>query len=110
MTLQRYLYSYTIQQINLTLSVHIAKIIKNMRKDFYYNIIFRPEPKGGFTVIVPSLPGCITYGKDLKEARKMAVDAIKAYIASLRKHKEPIPNDKESFFTSVEIKKALVHG
>jgi predicted RNase H-like HicB family nuclease len=40
----------------------------------------------------------------------MAVDAIKAYIASLRKHKEPIPNDKESFFTSVEIKKALVHG
>jgi len=81
-----------------------------MKKNLYYNIIFRPEPEGGFTVIVPSLPGCITYGKDLKEARKMAVDAIKAYIVSLRKHKEPIPNDKEGFFTSIEIEKALVHG
>lgn len=81
-----------------------------MRRNLYYNIIFRPEPEGGFTAIVPSLPGCITYGKDLEEAKKMAVDAIKAYIASLKKHKEPVPTDQESFFTSVEIKRVFVHG
>ena len=51
-----------------------------------YNIIFTPEPEGGFTVVVPSLPGCVTYGKSLAEARKMAKDAIKAYVASLKKH------------------------
>jgi len=40
---------------------------------------------------VPSLPGCITYGKNLQEAKEMAVDAIKGYIISLKKHKECIP-------------------
>lgn len=33
--------------------------IKNLK----YNVIFRSEPEGGYTVLVPSLPGCITYGK-----------------------------------------------
>jgi len=75
-----------------------------MEKTFRYNVIFRPEPEGGFTVIVPSLPGCVTYGKDLKEAKKMAIDAIEGYLASLRKHKEPIHTDEEIFFTSIEIK------
>ena len=71
--------------------------------NFRYNLIFRPEPEGGFTVIVPSLPGCITYGKDLKEARKMAIDAILGYIASLKKHGESISSDEESFFGSIRL-------
>jgi len=81
-----------------------------MKKTFHYNVIFRPEPEGGFTVIVPSLPGCVTYGRDLKEAKKMAIDVIKGYIASLKKHKEPIPTDKETYFTSIEIKGVPVYG
>ena len=72
-------------------------------KNFTYNVIFKPEPDGGFTVMVPSLPGCVTYGKDLKQARSMAQDAIKAYIASLKKHKDPIPSDDESFFTTIDF-------
>lgn len=81
-----------------------------MEKIFRYNVVFRPEPEGGFTATVPSLPGCITYGKDLAEARKMVVDAIKGYIVSLKKHKEPIPTDQESFFTSVDIKKTPAYA
>lgn len=81
-----------------------------MEKILRYNIIFRPEPEGGFTVIIPSLPGCVTYGENLLEAKKMAIDAIEGYIASLKKHKEPIPTDKENFFASVEVKNTLVHG
>ncbi len=81
-----------------------------MDKVFRYNIVFRPEPEGGFTVIIPSLLGCVAYGKNLSEAKKMAVDAIKGYIASLKKHKEPIPTDDENFFASVEVKNILVHG
>ena len=81
-----------------------------MNKYLNYNIILRPEGKSGFTVIVPSLPGCVTYGRNLSEAKKMAADAIKAYIASLKKHREPIPSDEETFFTSVEIKKAPTYA
>ena len=60
-----------------------------------YRILLRPEPEGGYTVIVPSLPGCITYGKTVEEAKKMALDAIKAYLESLKKHGEPIIDDSE---------------
>lgn len=81
-----------------------------MDKAFHYNIIFRPEHEGGFTATVPSLPGCVTYGKNLKEAKAMAVDAIKGYIASLKKHNEPIPSDEESFLTSVEVKRSPAYA
>ena len=80
-----------------------------MKKTLHYNVIFRPEPKGGFTVVVPSLPGCVTYGRNLKEAKKMAADAIWGYIVSLKKHKEAVPTDEENFFASVEIKRTPVH-
>ena len=56
-----------------------------------YSVIFRPEPTGGFTAIVPALPGCVTYGRTLEEAKEMTKDAIGGYVESLKKHKEPIP-------------------
>lgn len=68
-----------------------------------YNIILRPEPEGGFTVFVPSLQGCITYGRNIKEAKEMAVDAIQAYVASLTKHHEPIPSDEDNVIASIQI-------
>ena len=75
-------------------------------KKLFYRILLRPEPEGGFSVIVPSLPGCITYGKDLEEAKEMAVDAIKAYLGSLRKHKEPIVDDSETLESTLSIQLA----
>ncbi len=62
-----------------------------------YKIMLRPEPEGGFTVTVPSLPGCITYGDTLSEAKMMAKEAIELYIESLEAHNEDIPNDNDTF-------------
>ena len=63
----------------------------------------RPEPEGGYTVIVPSLPGCITYGKTVEEAKKMALNVIKAYLESLKKHNEPIIDDSEILEETLSI-------
>ena len=70
---------------------------------YHYNIMLRPEPEGGFTAIVPALPGCVTYGRTLAEARTMAKDAISGYIESLKKHKEPIPTDDETLVASLDL-------
>jgi len=48
----------------------------------------------GFQVTVPLLPGVITYGRTMKEAREMARDAIKCHLEGLRKNGEPIPDEK----------------
>lgn len=55
-------------------------------KILQFNVIFRPEPEGGFTAFASSLPGCISYGKNLTDAKRMIGDAIKGYIVSLKKH------------------------
>ncbi|WP_407928331.1 type II toxin-antitoxin system HicB family antitoxin [Archaeoglobus neptunius] len=59
-----------------------------------YRILLRKEPEGGYTVTVPSLPGCITYGETIEEAIEMAKEAIELYIESLREHGEEIPTDE----------------
>ena len=62
-------------------------------KRLTYTAIFEPQPEGGYTVIVPALPGCVTEGDTLEEAKDMTRDAIQGYIESLLKHGEPIPAD-----------------
>ena len=60
-----------------------------------YKIILRKEPEGGYTVLVPALPGCITYGKTVEEAIEMARDAINGYIESLIEDGEAIPVEED---------------
>ena len=74
-----------------------------MSKFLHYNLIFRPEPEGGFTVLVPALPGCISYGHDLAEAKEMARDAIAAYLKSARKRREKVVSDEHNFIASLDV-------
>ncbi|MCK4577482.1 MAG: type II toxin-antitoxin system HicB family antitoxin [Candidatus Marinimicrobia bacterium] len=53
-----------------------------------YRIMLRKETEGGYTVIVPSLPGCITYGDNIEQATEMAKEAIELYLESLKAHAE----------------------
>ena len=45
-----------------------------------YTAFFEAQPEGGFTVSVPALPGCISEGDNLVEAREMIADAIKVTV------------------------------
>ena len=76
------------------------------KRESSYRILLRPEPEGGYTVIVPSLPGCVTYGETLTEARLMASDAIAVYLKSLKKHGEPIPDDSEVLEGTLRVRHA----
>ena len=61
-----------------------------------YRILLRQEPERGYTVIVPSLPGCVTYGDTVEEAIEMAKEAIELYLESLREHGEEIPTEERT--------------
>ena len=58
-----------------------------------YTVIYEPQPEGGYTVTVPALPGCVTEGDTLDEARRMAEDAIRGYCESLLADGLPLPPD-----------------
>lgn len=49
-------------------------------------VVLEPSDEGGFTVYVPSLPGCISEGGTIAEAMENIRQAIKLYL-------EPIEDD-----------------
>ena len=61
---------------------------------------------GGYTVVVPALPGCITYGEDVDEAIAMAEDAINIYIEELVSRGEKIPDDSNTLEYSLNLERA----
>lgn len=58
---------------------------------YNYTAVFEPAAEGGYIVSVPALPGLVTEGDTIEEARTMVKDAIRGYIESLLKHGEEIP-------------------
>jgi antitoxin HicB len=61
---------------------------------YSYTVLFEPAEEGGYVVTCPALPGVVTEGDTLREARAMAKDAIALYLESLRHDGLPIPADK----------------
>ncbi len=76
-------------------------------KFFDYTVLFQPAQEGGYTVLVPSLPGCITEGDTLEEARAMAKDAIECYLESLVKDGLEVPAESESLIGKIRVKMEL---
>ena len=68
-----------------------------------YRILLREEPEGGYTVTVPTLPGCITYGETIPDAIAMAREAIELYMESLTVHNEAIPTEEHTFEYMVTV-------
>lgn len=48
---------------------------------------------GGYTVEVPSLPGCISEGDTIEEALANIKEAIELHIESMIAHGEEVPED-----------------
>jgi predicted RNase H-like HicB family nuclease len=64
--------------------------------EYTYTIILEPDrDEGGYTVTVPTLPGCITQGETIEEAIVMAKDAIRLFIETLIAEGRPVPQEYE---------------
>jgi len=66
-----------------------------------YRIIVEQDEEGTFVAECPSLPGCISQGKNRDEALRNIKDAIQGYLESLKKHNEPIPPSIEEEMVEV---------
>lgn len=77
-----------------------------MQKTRTYRISLKKEPEGGYTVLVPALPGCITHGENVDEAILMAEEAIELYIEELQARGEEIPDDNNTLEYSIQLKTA----
>ena len=84
-------------QGQVVIAIDVEPIVKNLRSDVTelsaareidvrargrsYRVVLTPDLEaGGYSVEVPELPGCITEGDTLPEARRMAREAIEAWL------------------------------
>ncbi len=71
-----------------------------------YKLLLYKEPEGSYTVSVPALPGCVTYGETVEHAIQMAKEAVELYIEELRERGENIPDDSGTFEYSLNLQTA----
>jgi len=60
-----------------------------------FAVTFEHDEDGYIVVSCPALPGCHSQGRTKEEATANIREAIQGYIASMRKHGEPIPSITE---------------
>ena len=64
-----------------------------------YVVVIEKAADGSFSAYVPDLPGCVTCGDTVEEARRLIEEAVRLHIESLRYHGEPVPPPTASTHT-----------
>ena len=76
-----------------------------------YKILLRKEDDGTYTVIVPSLPGCLTFGHTVEEALEMAKESIEGFIECMDVRCEVVLRSMpESIFIKIKRHDSLEKG
>ncbi|MEN6451798.1 MAG: type II toxin-antitoxin system HicB family antitoxin [Thermoguttaceae bacterium] len=56
------------------------------------NVVLEPSDEGGYTVVVPALPGCISEGNTREEALRNIREAIELYLERVEDDEVLAPN------------------
>ena len=75
-------------------SRHVSSSV-NLEGTRKFAITLEQDEDGFIVVSCPALPGCHSQGRNEEEAIANIREAIRGYIASMRRHGEPIPNITE---------------
>lgn len=64
---------------------------KQIRRILTYFAIFEPIKEGGYNVIFPDFPGCVTFGRNFEEAKEKAKEVLELWLEEIASKKERIP-------------------
>lgn len=64
--------------------------------EYRFTALFEADEDGGYTVSFSALPGCLTHGATMDEAREMAAEVLQGYLETLHEDGMPIPVEKDS--------------
>ena len=68
-----------------------------------FRVLIEQDEDGVFVVEVPSLPGCVSQGTTREEAIRNVLEAITAYLESLKAHGDPIPPSIDEEVVDVKV-------
>lgn len=68
-----------------------------------FTLILQPEPEGGYSVVCPAIPGCVSQGDSLEDALRNAREAILLCLEVRRQdHLPPVVETPEIIAREVE--------
>ena len=65
-----------------------------------YTAVFEPDKNGGFTVTIPSLPGCVSEGDTFEEAARNIEEAAELYVEVMHAQKIEVPEEESGIFVA----------
>ncbi len=71
-----------------------TKVFQVIRNGIVFEL--QSEPEGGYTISVPSLPGCISCGSTFEESIEMIKDAIAAWLEVAKEEGLSVPEQFEN--------------
>lgn len=54
-----------------------------------FKVVLEPSEEGGYTALVPALPGCISEGETVQEAMQNIREAVELYLEPLEDYPTP---------------------
>jgi len=76
-------------------------------KEYLFTTVFGPDVNGGYSVTVPSLPGCISEGDSFEEANANIREAIELYLdVHLETNSQPPIETAHPIISPVEVRLA----
>lgn len=79
----------------------MAKRIK--KSIFNFNAVLTEETNGGYSVMVPSLPGCFSQGDTFEEAVENIKEAIELYLEDIKEKEWYRPDKEREFIVPVAV-------
>jgi len=101
-----YFLSYAVETLALLARATMFGSIIRFMKIYDYTVLMTPDVTGGYVVTCPALPGLVTQGDTLEDARANAAEAIDLYLEVLLEDGEPIPADVTLIIEPLSIKVA----
>lgn len=74
----------------------------------FYPAVFHKAEEGGFWVVFPDIPECMTQGEDMQEAYEMATDALGLSLTSMEESGEPLPKASDPYSISQEDGRLMI--
>lgn len=72
-------------------------------RQFRFSVIITPEEEGGYSAIVPDLPGCISEGDTLEACQANIAEAMELWLEVAQENGDPIPAPRPIILSSVQV-------
>lgn len=64
-------------------------------KYYTFAVVVEKEPEDeGYLAYSPTLPGCVSNGRTIEEAKRNIREAIQSHLETLRAHGQPVPQQE----------------